>query len=177
VATRRRPWCPATCLTSRYSANSTGHLRPGGPFLIGPLGEKIEPGFFVNFPQDQVGIPPVGPPALGEETFEWLALLQSILDAKARFVMVEAGAGFGRWLVTAACALRQRRPALSFFFVGIEAEPAYFHWMSRHFLNNGIDPSDHRLVHGAVAAHNGDAQLIVGMEGTASEWYKFILIC
>ncbi|HYM01567.1 MAG TPA: hypothetical protein VET85_01400 [Stellaceae bacterium] len=73
-----------------------------------------------------------GYPAVSEETFEWELLLSAVLDARDRFVMIEAGAGYGRWLVTAACALRQRRPEVAFHLIGVEAEPQHFAWMKQH---------------------------------------------
>src|SRR5258708_598016 len=42
-------------------------------------------------------------PQASEETFEWLLLLSSVLEVQSAFTMVEVGAGYGRWLVAAAC--------------------------------------------------------------------------
>src|SRR5437660_1662339 len=46
-------------------------------------------------------------PGLDEEYFEWCALLQSVRAARERYVMVELGAGFGRWGIRAAAAARR----------------------------------------------------------------------
>ncbi len=83
--------------------------------------------------------------------------------------MVEAGAGYGRWMVSAACALRMRRPGLPFYLVGIEAEPAHFEWMHKHFRDNGLEPSNHKLLRGAVDAMDGEVSFICGHDPAA--WY------
>jgi hypothetical protein len=46
-------------------------------------------------------------PPVREEIIEWHALLSAVLASRERFVMVDCGAGFGRWLVCAAQALRR----------------------------------------------------------------------
>jgi hypothetical protein len=86
-------------------------------------------------------------PPVGEEIFEWQALLAALLDVRDRFVMVDAGAGFGRWLVSAVCGLRRRSSTTPFHLVGIEAEPTHFEWMAQHLRTNGIDPAQHQLLH------------------------------
>lgn len=98
-------------------------------------------------------------PTLSEETFEWIALFRSILEARQTFTMVELGAGYGRWLVAAACAVRRRRPDLSLRLMGVEAEPTHFRWLEKHFLDNDLKPKDHQLVEGAVGTENGKALL------------------
>jgi len=108
-------------------------------------------------------------PPLGEETFEWIALLSAVLDAQDHFIMIEAGSGFGRWLIRAVCALRQKRPRIPFTLVGIEAEPTHFAWMAEHFRNNGVDPEQHRLIHAAIGADSQIAELLVNDD--PSSWY------
>ena len=108
-------------------------------------------------------------PPFGEEIFEWQALLAAILKVRDRFVMVDAGAGFGRWLVSAVCGLRRRSPMTPFHLVGIEAEPTHFGWMTQHLRNNGIDPAQHQLLHAAVGGESGTAELLFGDDPAA--WY------
>jgi hypothetical protein len=48
-------------------------------------------------------------PAINEEIFEWRMLLSAVLAAKGSFAMVEAGAGYGRWLVAGALAAKHKR--------------------------------------------------------------------
>jgi FkbM family methyltransferase len=95
------------------------------------------------------GLPPVD-----EEYIEWIDLLESVAAAKDRFVMVELGAGYGRWLVNAAVAMRRTR-GLPTRLVGVEAEPSHFKWMAEHFTDNGLNPTEHRLIQAAVSPQSG----------------------
>ena len=82
--------------------------------------------------------------------------------------MVELGAGWGRWIVNAAVALRQIDPERPFLLVGVEAEPTHFEWLRRHLLDNGIDPDRHTLVRAAVAPTEGRVKF---QRGDAAGWY------
>jgi FkbM family methyltransferase len=88
--------------------------------------------------------------------------------------MVELGAGYGRWSMRAACALRSFSN-LPVFLVAAEAEPAHFQWMKLHFQDNRFDPADHRLVQCAVTDRAGEAMFYVGMPDggpdAPDEWY------
>ena len=101
-------------------------------------------------------------PRVHDETFEWEILLSAILEARDHFTMIEAGAGYGRWLISAVCAIRMRRPDLSFSLMGIEAEPTHFQWMQKHFHDNGVDAAQHQLIHGAVDATDGESIVMFG---------------
>jgi FkbM family methyltransferase len=107
-------------------------------------------------------------PKIDEEIFEWRHMLSAILEARGSFTMIEAGCGYGRWLMAAACAIRRRRPEMVFFFMGIEAEPTHFGWLRKHFLDNNVDPDQHHLVFGAVEDLDGEATFVTGH---ASGWY------
>lgn len=103
-----------------------------------------------------------------EEYFEWIDVLESVVLAHDRFTMIELGAGFGRWLVRAAVAVRQYAPDLPIQLVGVEAEPTHFQWMQQHFRDNGINPDDHCLIEAAVDAQDGEVLFYVGQP---DEWY------
>lgn len=90
-------------------------------------------------------------PTPDEEYFEWIDLLQSVVSAKDFYTMIELGAGFGRWVVRAAHAVKKYRPDLPYQLIAVEAEPTVFEWMHTHFIDNSIDPSQHRLIHAAVS--------------------------
>lgn len=94
------------------------------------------------------------------ETFEWLMILEALLNARNRFTMVELGAGFGRWIVGAACAARLRRPDLKLRLIGVEPQRDHFQWMHKHFVDNGLKPSEHKLIEGAVDLCSGSAYLV-----------------
>src|SRR5579862_2832483 len=115
------------------------------------------------------GVPPY--PGPSEDVFEWVDLLEAVDGARERFVMVELGAGFGRWLVNGAIAARQRD--LEFSLVGVEAEPTRFQWLREHLADNGVDPDSHRLEHAAVAARSGVALF---QTGKTSRYYGHRLV-
>ncbi len=107
-------------------------------------------------------------PAFDEEYFEWIDLLEAVLEAQDAFTMIELGAGYGRWLVNAAAAARQRRGDLRITLVGVEAEPTHFAWMTQHFQDNGLDSQKHVLIEAAIDTHDGIASFYVG---NPDEWY------
>ena len=87
------------------------------------------------------------------ETIEWIGLLKSVADARARqgreFVAMELGAGWGPWLVNAVNAAR-RVGIIEYHLCGVEADPGRFAMMKQHFLDNNLDPAKHDLLLGAV---------------------------
>ena len=84
------------------------------------------------------------------EFFEWVDLLQAVADANGTFTMIELGAGYGRWLVAADMACRQKR--LASRLIGVEAEPTHFEWMKQHMRTNGLALENHTLINAPVAA-------------------------
>lgn len=105
-----------------------------------------------------------------------------MVGAKNQFVMVELGAGWGRWLVRGAAALRQRQPNCSFLLVGVEAEPKHFRWLKQHFAENGIPPRSARLIRAACSAadgyvwfETGNADTCYGQAiGSRPTWYRWL---
>lgn len=113
-------------------------------------------------------------PPIEEEYFEWIALLESVVAARNSYNMAEIGAGYGRWAVRAACAVRQYSN-LPFRLIAVEAEPMYFRWLSRHLRDNGIDPNQHRVIHAAVTDRRGVVSFYVerpaGHEQLSEPWF------
>jgi FkbM family methyltransferase len=113
-------------------------------------------------------------PPVDEEYFEWIDVLESVLSARDQYVMFELGAGYGRWLVRAAAALRQRNPVRG-HFVAVEAEPKHFQWLEQHFCDNGLTPRDHTLVQGVVSDKSGERLFYIGTpkggDDRADQWY------
>lgn len=113
-------------------------------------------------------------PPIDEEYFEWIDILESVRRAQGQYVMFELGAGYGRWAVRAACALKNRA-AIPIHLVAVEAEPTHFRWLREHFRNNGLDPEAHALIQGVVSDKSGDSLFLVGMPGgrndRADQWY------
>jgi FkbM family methyltransferase len=94
----------------------------------------------------------LGYPTLNEHYFDWIALLSSVANAGGIFRMAELGAGWGPWLVRGAFAVNQKNTNSKIELLGIEADPTHFQWMNEHFIGNGLIPSDHSLIMGAVSA-------------------------
>ena len=79
----------------------------------------IEAQFAVDFPNNH--------PGHNEELFEWLSMLGAVFNAREQFVMLELGAGYGRWGILAALAAK----AIGIKHVRvrlIEAEPQHAAW-------------------------------------------------
>lgn len=104
-------------------------------------------------------------PEIGEEYFEWIALLTAISTCEQRFRMFELGAGWGRWSIAAAMASRQR--GLPFDLVAIEPEPSHFEWLEMSFRDNELDPAEHYVRQAAVMPENGS----VGLAGANTHEY------
>jgi len=100
-------------------------------------------------------------PEFDEEYFPWIDVLESIVAARDQFVMMELGAGYGKWLVRAAKALRQISN-MPYLLIGVEAEPEHYQWMKLHFMDNGIDPEKHLLIEAAVSDHDGHVMFETG---------------
>jgi FkbM family methyltransferase len=101
-------------------------------------------------------------PEFKEDYFEWIDILEAAVAARGSFTMIDLGAGFGRWSVGAAFAIRQCHPDLPFKIVAVEAEPTVFEWMRLNFADNGIDPGSYKLIHAAVTEHPGDVLFYIG---------------
>ncbi len=100
-------------------------------------------------------------PAVNEMYFEWIDVLEAVTAARGQFTMIELGAGWGRWLVNAAAALRYYS-GLPCRLIGVEAEPTHFRWMRMHFRDNGLDPDRHQLIQAAVAGKDGKVWFLTG---------------
>ncbi len=122
------------------------------------LGARTNPDVRRAFRPDPAGTVEGPPPGPSPTYFELLFVLRAVAAAAGRdqpFVMAELGAGYGPWLVTAAAALRRLGHAPPPSLIGVEMEPRHFEWMRRHLADNGLDPDDHRLLHGAIDGRPG----------------------
>jgi FkbM family methyltransferase len=95
-------------------------------------------------------------------------VLEAVKASGPLFVMVELGAGYGRWMVSAAAALRQLRPTADIRLVGVEADPNHYRWMLQHFADNGISPKRHLLIQAAISDSLGS---VFFHSGDSSNWY------
>jgi FkbM family methyltransferase len=101
-------------------------------------------------------------PGAGEEYLEWIDVLESVVAARGSYTMIDLGAGFGRWTIRAAYALKQYDEQLPYRLIAVEAEPVVFKWMGRHFQDNEIDAAKHSLIHAAISDVPGDVLFNVG---------------
>jgi FkbM family methyltransferase len=97
-----------------------------------------------------------------EEYFEWVDLLESVVAANGTYTMIDLGAGYGRWSVRAAYAVKQYNPQLRCRLIAVEAEPTVYGWMRQHFSNHGIGLFEHKLIHAAVSEQPGKVYFYVG---------------
>jgi FkbM family methyltransferase len=139
--------------------------RPAG-FDCDFLGVKTRRSYYSGMLTDESALPLRYPP-FDEEYFEWVDILEAVERADETFVMIELGAGYGRWCARAAAAAR-RKSNCRYHFVAVEAEPAHFRWIHEHFRDNGIDPGEHELIWAAVGAQPGFVPFWVG---AADGWY------
>jgi hypothetical protein len=127
---------------------------------IGYLGDRVQLKFF-----DVPDMTPlrhfVAPiPSIDEEYFEWIDLLQAVLEAGPTFTMLELGAGFGRWSARGALAARQLGKDIR---LGVaEAEPRHQGWLHSHFEANGISKDRYALFDKAISGEAGPAVFMVG---------------
>jgi FkbM family methyltransferase len=105
-------------------------------------------------------------PPFDEEYFEWIDVLTAVREASERFTMIELGAGWGRWLVRAAVALRQTND-IPCRLVAVEAEPTHFQWLCEHLKDNGLDPRRHVLLEAAVGPKDGYVHFLTGNANTS----------
>lgn len=118
----------------------------------------------------------VCPPSLGQvvyfELAEWQGTLEAVHEAQARgqrnFTVVELGAGWAPWLVTASTACRLVG-IHEIQLVGVEADDVHFDWMRQHLSDNGVDPDAHFLFRGAVGPEDGVLHFPV-LPDPGSDW-------
>jgi len=138
--------------------------------LLSPYAGGPEPGFSIDF----LGIKtrsefegavssgmPGTPDPPNEEYFEWICLFESIFAAQNEYTMMELGAGYGRWSVRAAAALRQLRK-LPFHLVAVEGEPSHYRRLQQNMSNSHIPPEACTLIHGVVGEDREDVLFYVG---------------
>ena len=140
-------------------------------FAIDLVGARTRVEFFERLvpsgpPRGAASLTPPLPPFVANY-FEWIDAIESVQQARDRYVICELGAGWGKWCVRAVCALRQLNP-LPFNCIAVEAEPTHYRWMRVHFADNGIDPDMHDLRWSAVAPTGGVVPFAIG---DAQRWY------
>jgi FkbM family methyltransferase len=160
-------------MTAPPEHHSLVRLYPLAPALDQPgfdvdfLGVRTRRGFDADMGKGPNAPKTPSYPPFDNEYLEWVDVLEAVEEAGDRFVMVDLGAGYGRWSVRAAMALR-RRGSGQFTCAAVEAEPVHFRFLRQHLQDNDLRPSDHELIWAAVTAQPG---LVPFWIGKASAWY------
>jgi FkbM family methyltransferase len=146
-------------------------------FIVNFLGVMTRVSYFEPYSEIESEYPPdrhveTQHPEFDEEYFEWIDLLEAVTAAQGRFTMLELGAGFGRWTVNAAAALKQSS-GLPYSMVAVEAEPTHFQWMVQHLSDNSMDLSNSQLIQAVVAPVDGKVGFDITSPkgGGPSQWY------
>ncbi len=94
------------------------------------------------------------------DAIEWVGLLKAIraTEGKGSLRAMELGAGWGPWVVAAGVAARNIGIS-DIYLLAVEADPNHFAFLRQHFLDNGLDPDQHRLLNAAV-----------GIAGSRMQW-------
>jgi FkbM family methyltransferase len=135
---------------------------PGTPaYYTDFLGTKTRASFISALPQEGGVVENYPIPMNFHATAaEWAGALRAALAATAEFVVLELGAGWGPWLVALAHAAG-RLGVAKVHLVGVEASRAHCAYMATHFGDNGLDASQHTLLHGVVGVADGFAEFPV----------------
>jgi FkbM family methyltransferase len=124
------------------------------------LGVSTRRGFFdPELPFVSMSFPPID-----DQYLEWIDVLEAVTLAEGTFTMLELGAGYGRWVVNAAAAVRAYS-GIDCRLVAVEAEPTHFQWLGEHCADNGVEAE---LIRAAVSATAGEVPFAVG---NPSGWY------
>jgi hypothetical protein len=117
-------------------------------------------------------------PALTEEYFEWIDLFESLRLARDRYIMLELGAGYGRWGIYAgriAKALGLRDVDLRF----VEAEPQHAAWAREGILAKGLGDLKTSVIEGAISSTGKPVSFAVDLHQEkldAHSWYGQMIV-
>ncbi|HYF09843.1 MAG TPA: hypothetical protein VD970_19660 [Acetobacteraceae bacterium] len=153
------PWTPAQLHTGDYDTDLRlfGIIplpdQQGEPgFIRDVLGNRTRCSFSPSFGayDGQVFGHP-GPADHFASPLEWIGVLKSVLTAPGpAWRALEVGAHWAPWLVATAALARQRGLA-GLRLHGIESDATHASHMRQHFLDNGLDPDAHALLHAPVS--------------------------
>lgn len=98
-----------------------------------------------------------------EEYFELVDVVESVVQARETFSMMELGANFGRWLQMAWGALRVLNCSVqNIFLLAIEGEPTHHAWLRQTFLDNAVPDACYEAIYGAVYSNDGTVDFSIG---------------
>jgi len=88
---------------------------------------------------------------------EWVGTLRSVVEARGQVTAMELGAGWAPWLVSVATAARKLGHD-KVKLIAVEGSAEHFGYVRQHFLDNGLDPDAHELLHAVVGVEDGIAR-------------------
>jgi len=103
----------------------------------------------------------------GEDYLEWIDIVESVKNAKNKFVMFELGAGYGRWCMNALYALKYLNP-IPYHFVAVEAEDTHYRFLQDFFAAHQLPHKSYELIHSAVDTKKGACLFHMG---DPNGWY------
>ena len=117
------------------------------------LGVRTDPKYWKNIRPQPPNHLRTSYPIPHEQYFEWIFILETVFERKERdtFTVAELGAGYGPWIVRAYKAFRQFSAA-PIRLIAVEGDYNHYLWALEHLRNNGIDPDQHRILHGCMTA-------------------------
>jgi FkbM family methyltransferase len=108
-------------------------------------------------------------PVFDEEYFEFVDVLESVRDASDAYVMMELGAGFGRWGIRAGLAAR-RRGIRDIKLLFVEGLPKHVRWLNEALALNDL-ASVSTVVPKAIAYSGGPVEFMVESTHDGSDWF------
>ena len=96
-------------------------------------------------------------PSASEWTVDWIACLLAAYLANDKFRVIELGAGYAQWSVTAALAFKQLCTVGDISITALEADQEHFEWMQEHVTTNTLQLTQlkNSLLH-AAAGEDGE---------------------
>jgi FkbM family methyltransferase len=110
---------------------------------------------------------PTLPHPLSEDYYEWIDLLTAVAEAGPRMIMVELGAGYGRWAINCAVACRRvlGREQPEARLIAVEGDQRRIGWLREHFEMNGLrleGEVGHQIIEAVVGRHTAPAVFAEG---------------
>lgn len=90
------------------------------------------------------------------ETAEWLGTLKAVQEAGSTFRLLELGAGYGPWMAITHKAA-ELRGVKDVHVYGVEGDAHHVEFMRTNMVDNGIEPEQNTIIHGAIGTEDGVA--------------------
>ncbi len=104
-------------------------------FLGGGIDASYKHDWEKNTLKEGVKFRPSYPP-LSEWSVDWIASLIAAKIAGDSFTVVELGAGYGQWMVSAIMAFKSLNPEGQAYGLALEADNIHFDWLGKHVKKN-----------------------------------------